>query len=114
MDEPKKEVLDSLEKSIEDSFKPLAFRKESQQQVLDYDKLMAIGERLLKQKLDEHMAATTNYERARVELVDSYRVRMERLKLEAEDQLRTLEETHFRTLENLEKLIGKLKTLREV
>jgi hypothetical protein len=118
----------ALERSIEESLsqkmeelgkevgKPLAFRRSpvpESNQMLDIHKLMEIGGRMLKQKMDEHMHAISAYELQRIELIDSYRVRMERLKIEAEDQLRVLEENHTHKLEGLEKLISKLRTLRE-
>ena len=123
MNEHKSE--DALTKSIEESLsehmaelsreisKPMAIRRSENSQVLDYDKLLDIGSRLLKQKMDEHMSTVSAYELQRIELIDSYRVRMERLKIEADDQLRNLDQTHQAKLESLEKLIHKLKTLRE-
>jgi len=117
---------DHLEKGIEEALnqkmeelgrevgKPIQMRRnEPSTQVLDFDKLMSIGERLLKQKMDEHMKEVSVYELQRIELIDSYRVRMERLKIEAEEQLRSLEQLHNTKLEALEKLINKLRTLRE-
>lgn len=83
------------------------------QQPTDMDKLMSTGARLLKSKMDEHLALTSSYERQRIELVDSYRVRIERLRIEAEDQLRSLESAHALQIQAIERLITKLKALRE-
>ena len=91
--------------------KPLAFRRD--QQVLDMDKLMAAGIKLLKQKMDDQIQLVSSYEHRRIEIVDSYRIRIERLKVEAEDQLREMEERHVEELKTLEKMISKLKALRE-
>ena len=76
-------------------------------------KLLETGGRLLRQKLDEHIAAVSAYERKRVELLDSYRVRMERLKIDGEYELRALDDAHYDNIAAIEKLIGKLKALRE-
>jgi hypothetical protein len=125
-----KDVNDPLIRNIEESLnermdelgkeigKPLAFRRppaEGSQanQLMDVQKLMEIGGRMLKQKMDEHMSAVSAYELQRTELIDSYRVRMERLKIEADEQLYSLEQTHRAKLESMEKLINKLRTLRE-
>jgi len=82
-------------------------------QASDMDKLMATGTRLLREKTNEHLELVSSYERQRIELVDSYRVRIERLRIEAEDQLRNLETIHTEKLGALERLITKLKVLRE-
>jgi hypothetical protein len=79
----------------------------------DMEKLMATGERLLKSKIDEHLREVSAYEMQRLELIDSYRVRIERLRIEAEDQLRTLAKTHADKMNAIEHLIGKLKAMRE-
>jgi len=105
-------VNQRIEQLSKELAKPLSARREPTQ-VLDYDKLMDIGARLLKQKTDEHLSATSSYEVQRAELFDSYRVRMERLKMEAEEQLRSLDQLHAEKMSALEKLINKLKTLRE-
>jgi hypothetical protein len=79
----------------------------------DMDKLMATGNRLLREKLDEHLAATSAYERARGEMSDGYRVQMERLRMEADDKLRQLDQEHRVNIGKIEALIAKLKILRE-
>ena len=78
----------------------------------DMDRLMSTGARLLKSKTDEHLALTSAYERQRIELVDSYRVRIERLRIEAEEQLRALELGHAEKIGAVEALIATLKRLR--
>jgi ATP-dependent 26S proteasome regulatory subunit len=82
-------------------------------QVLSYEKLMDIGARILKQKTDEQIALRSSYEVQRTELMDSYRVRMERLKMEGEEELRSLDHQHIEQMNTLGKLINKLRTLRE-
>jgi len=101
---------------VTDISKPLAARKEHKEQrdqVLDYEKLMDIGNRLLRQKMDEHMSAISAYELQRTELADSYRIRIEHLRNEADEQLHQLEEAHNSRIQGLERLINKLRSLRE-
>jgi hypothetical protein len=81
-------------------------------QLSDMETLMATGARLLKQKVDERIAAVSAYEKQRVELADSYRVRIARLKIAAEDELHKLSMEHADNIRALEDLIDKLKTLR--
>jgi hypothetical protein len=78
----------------------------------DMDKLMATGNRLLRQKIEERIKAVSEYERQRAELVDRYRVQIERTRMEAEDQLRLLEQAHAANMGTIEALIDKLKLLR--
>jgi len=114
MEEALNQRMEELGRATLELSKPTPIRREGTgTQVLDFEKLMSIGERLLKQKMDEHMKEVSVYELQRIELIDSYRVRMERLKIEAEEQLRSLEQLHNTKLEALEKLINKLRTLRE-
>lgn len=80
--------------------------------VNDMQRLMATGARLLREKVDEHIAATSAYQRTRTELTDHYRVQMERLRMEADDRLRQLDAEHASNIRSLEDLIDKLKILR--
>ena len=86
---------------------PMPLRQSS-----DMDKLMATGARLLREKINEHIAAVSAHEKARIELADSFRVQMERLRIDAEDRLRLLDAEHAKNIGAIEALIDKLKILR--
>jgi hypothetical protein len=97
----------NLAKSMEAAAGPRVVTESS-----DFDRLMASGAKLLKSKIDEHLKVVSAYEARRVELIDSYRVRIERLRIEAEEQLRELEQAHAARIAGIERTITALKGLR--
>jgi uncharacterized coiled-coil DUF342 family protein len=117
---------EQLDKTIEESLnqkmeevakeigKPLTVRRQENatQQVLDMGRILAAGAKLLKTKTQELSDEISSYGLQRIEIIDSYRVRMESLKAEAEEQVRMLDQEHQDKISSLEKIISKLKLLR--
>jgi uncharacterized coiled-coil DUF342 family protein len=117
---------EQLDKTIEESLnqkmeevakeigKPLAVRRQENatQQVLDMGRILAAGAKLLKTKTQELSDEISSYGLQRIEIIDSYRVRMESLKAEAEEQVRMLDQEHQDKISSLEKIISKLRVLR--
>jgi uncharacterized coiled-coil DUF342 family protein len=117
---------EQLDKTIEESLnqkmeevakeigKPLTVRRQENatQQVLDMGRILAAGAKLLKTKTQELSDEISSYGLQRIEIIDSYRVRMESLKAEAEEQVRMLDQEHQDKISSLEKIISKLRVLR--
>ena len=79
----------------------------------EIDRLLATGERLLKSQQERMLTEESDYQRRRVAMADQFRVHMERLRQDAEDQLRTLDSEHEAKMARMRNLIAKLKALRE-
>lgn len=111
-----KAVADDLSQKLADVTKELvskpAYEPRPTQQVLDMDRILAAGNRLLSTKTAELSREISSYQLQRIEITDSYRVRIESLKTEAEEQLRVLDQEHQNKIDSLEKIINRLRLLR--
>lgn len=79
----------------------------------EIDRLLATGERLLKSQQERMLAEESTYQHRRIQLADRFRVQMERLRQDAEDQLRTFNSEHEAKMARMRNLVAKLKALRE-
>ena len=79
----------------------------------EIERLLATGERLLRSQQERLLNEESKYQTMRIEIMDSYRVQLERIRQEAEDRLRVLDSEHNVRMSGIRNLIGKLKAMRE-
>ena len=86
--------------------------KPSLNEVSDFDRLIATGEKLLRYQQARVSAAESEYQKARTALVDDCRVKIDKLRIQTEEELRQLDISHGQRMEQLERTITALKGLR--
>jgi len=80
--------------------------------ISDFDKLLNAGERLLRLQQDRLSKAEGDYQKHRTEMIERYRASVERLKREAEEHVRLLDQAHVNNVTQIERTITALKGLR--
>ena len=81
-------------------------------EVADFDRLLAIGEKLLRQQQEKALATESEYQKARTAILNNCRTQMERLKIATEEELRRLDAGHEKDMREHERTIMALKGLR--
>jgi hypothetical protein len=81
-------------------------------EIADFDRLLAIGEKLLRQRQEKVLAAESDYQKARTRVLNDCRTQMERLKIATEEELRRLEKEHDKDMREHERTIMALKGMR--
>ena len=82
-------------------------------QVTDIEKLMNTGERLLREQQDKLVGEKATYEEARTSLVNAYAAATAKLDRDTADRAHRLLLEHNDRVAEIERLIAKLKALRE-
>jgi hypothetical protein len=82
-------------------------------EVSDMESLMNTGERLLRRQQDRLVQEKANYEEARVNLVNAYAAQLAKLERETADSAHRLLLEHNAKVGEIERLITKLKAMRE-
>lgn len=95
------------------TLRPIAGMRTSLQEVSDFDKLLATGEKLLRYQQERAIQAESEYQKDRTAIIDGCRVKMDRLKQQTEDELRILDAGHRHRMLQFERTIKALKGLRE-
>ena len=78
----------------------------------DVERLLATGERLLRGQQERLITEESKYQEARTRIVNDYRMRMERLGLEAEEALLAMDRQHEARMSSIRKLVEKLNAMR--
>jgi hypothetical protein len=82
-------------------------------QVTDIERLMNTGERLLREQQDRLVGEKANYEEGRVNMLNAYAASLAKLERQTADALHRLQQDHQGRTAEIERLIVKLKALRE-
>jgi len=82
-------------------------------EVSDIERLMNTGERLLREQQDKLVGEKANYEEARTSLVNAYAAAQAKLDRDTADRAHRLLLEHNDRVAEIERLIAKLKALRE-
>ena len=82
-------------------------------QVSDIERLMNTGERLLREQQDKLVGEKASYEEARTNLVNAYAAATAKLDRDTADAAHRLLLEHNARVNEIERLIAKLKALRE-
>lgn len=76
------------------------------------DEFMATSQRMLEMQRKKVLDAESDYQIARIKLLDGYRVRMENLKYEASEALRDLDQRHREDNADAQALLARLTAMR--
>lgn len=79
----------------------------------DVDRLLATGERLLRQQEDALLKLLSTYEQAQQVIGDQYRTRVAAAVRERDEQLRILAEQHETRVVTINRVIEKLTAMRD-
>ena len=82
-------------------------------QVTDIERLMNTGERLLREQQNKLVGERANYEEGRVNMLNAYAANLAKLERDTADALHQLQQDHQGRVADIERLIAKLKALRE-
>lgn len=79
----------------------------------EVERLLATGLRLLKAQQERLINEETNYQQRRLQVTERYRVSLEKISLEAQESLRSLDLDHRAKMAGIRELVAKLKAMRE-
>lgn len=89
---------------------PIPMRKPGD--LTDFDRLITAGEKLLHHQQQKAIRAQSDYQKTRTRILDDYRVQMDRQRIQAEEDLRQLDNEHKQIMAQYERTIMALKGLR--
>lgn len=81
-------------------------------EITDFDRLLAVGEKLLRQRQEKALQTESDYQKARTRVLNDCRTQMERLKIATEEELRRLDKEHDKDMREHERTIMALKGMR--
>jgi hypothetical protein len=79
----------------------------------EVDMLLATGERLLRNQQDRLVGEKASYEAERTNMLNAYAANLAKLERDTADRLHQLQQEHQHRVSGIERLITKLKAMRE-
>lgn len=78
----------------------------------EFDRLLATGQRQLQNQQARAISLESEYQKKRTAVIDGFRVRMEGIKIETEEEVRRLDNEHREEMEQINRTISVLKAMR--